>query len=60
MLHNDTDSENINNPTGGAGYNSDVMRSLQRLPGSSGVTVKTIKYDDPFAEGGKGTIINVD
>jgi hypothetical protein len=60
MMQNDTDSENINNPTGGAGYHSDMMRSLQRLAGNSQVTIKTNKFDDPTVEGGKGTIINVD
>ena len=52
----DTDSENINNPT--VGYHSDVMRSLNKLVGNSGVTVRAGKYDDP--DGGKGTMINID
>jgi hypothetical protein len=46
----DTDNDNPNNPTGG--YQSDVMRSLHMLGGSSGVTVKTNKVEDPNNEGG--------
>jgi hypothetical protein len=48
----DTDSENVNNPTGGNGYQSDVMRSLHRLVGSSGVTIRSNKFDDPNLLGG--------
>ena len=51
------DAENENN---NQGYNSDAMRSLHRLGGSTGVTVRTNKYEDPNAEGGRGTMINVD
>lgn len=54
----DTDNENVNNPTGG--YQSDVMRSLHMLGGSSAVTIKTNKYEDPNQEKGLNTVINVD
>ncbi|CDW72031.1 wd-40 repeat-containing protein [Stylonychia lemnae] len=53
----DTDNEQLN-PTGG--YQSDVMKSLHMLGGSSGVTVKTNKFLDPNNEGGQSTVINVD
>lgn len=51
----DSDTEGIHNP----GYQSDVMRSLHMLGGTSAVTVKTNRVDDPYNEHGQSTIINV-
>lgn len=36
-----------------------MMRSLRMLVGSSGVTIKTNKYEDPNNEGATSTVINV-
>ena len=46
MMENDSDPINPNN-----GYQSDVMKSLHMLGGSSGVTVKTNRFMDPSNEG---------
>jgi hypothetical protein len=46
-MESDTEN-NMNNPTGG--YQSDVIRSLHMLGGSSGVTIK--KIEEHNMEGG--------
>lgn len=47
LIENDSDplNPNIN------GYQSDAMKSLHMLGGSSGVTVKTNRFIDPSNEG---------